>query len=155
MNKIALQLNDKTIIESLLEDSEFQIKIKDAICEGIAKKAIKLVNISPDIQEIASKISYTVKKEIEKQYFTKDSWERLVLDSPTISIIKKEIKEQIDNLIKDYIAEQVQQAINKYDVEIEKEIEFYKTNLHDWFDKYDVEYRFKKEVQDYIQKRFK
>ena len=155
MNKIALQLNDKTIIESLLEDSEFQIKIKDAICEGIAKKAIKLVNISPDIQEIASKISYTVKKEIEKQYFTKDSWERLVLDSPTISIIKKEIKEQIDNLIKDYIAEQVQQAINKYDVEIEKEIEFYKTNLHDWFEKYDVEYRFKKEVQDYIQKRFK
>ncbi len=117
MNKIALQLNDKTIIESLLEDSEFQIKIKDAICEGIAKKAIKLVNISPDIQEIASKISYTVKKEIEKQYFTKDSWGRLVLDSPTILIIKEEIKKQINDLIKDYIAEQVQQAVNKYNAE--------------------------------------
>lgn len=52
MDKITIILQDKETINELAKDPDVQIKIKDAILDGIGKRASKIANLSNDIISI-------------------------------------------------------------------------------------------------------
>ena len=49
MDKITISLQDKETIKELAKDPDVQIKIKDAILDGIGKRALKIGNLSDEI----------------------------------------------------------------------------------------------------------
>jgi len=49
MDKITIILQDKETIKELAKDPDVQIKIKDAVLDGIGKRASKIANLSDDI----------------------------------------------------------------------------------------------------------
>lgn len=49
MDKITIILQDKETIKELAKDPDVQIKIKDAVIDGIGKRASKIANLSDDI----------------------------------------------------------------------------------------------------------
>ena len=49
MDKITIILQDKDTIKELAKDPDVQIKIKDAVIDGIGKRASKITNLSDDI----------------------------------------------------------------------------------------------------------
>lgn len=49
MDKITISLQDKETIKELAKDPDVQIKIKDAIIDGIGKRALKIGNLSDEI----------------------------------------------------------------------------------------------------------
>jgi len=49
MDKITISLQDKETIKELAKDPDVQIKIKDAILDGIGKRALKIGNLSNEI----------------------------------------------------------------------------------------------------------
>ena len=49
MDKITIFLQDKETIKELAKDPDVQIKIKDAILDGIGKRALKIGNLSDEI----------------------------------------------------------------------------------------------------------
>lgn len=49
MDKITIILQDKETIKELAKDPDVQIKIKDAVIDGIGKRATKIANLSDDI----------------------------------------------------------------------------------------------------------
>ena len=49
MDKITISLQDKETIKELAKDPDVQIKIKDAVLDGIGKRALKIANLSDEI----------------------------------------------------------------------------------------------------------
>lgn len=49
MDKITISLQDKETIKELAKDPDVQIKIKDAVIDGIGKRALKIANLSDEI----------------------------------------------------------------------------------------------------------
>ena len=83
MDKITIILQDKETIKELAKDPDVQIKIKDAVIDGIGKRASKIANLSDDI-------IHKLEEDI-RNYFTETDnsmWSRR-------NVLKPEFKELI------------------------------------------------------------
>lgn len=83
MDKITIILQDKETIKELAKDPDVQIKIKDAVIDGIGKRASKIANLSDDI-------IHKLEKDI-RNYFTEfdnSMWKKR-------NVLKPEFKELI------------------------------------------------------------
>lgn len=83
MDKITIILQDKETIKELAKDPDVQIKIKDAVIDGIGKRASKIANLSDDI-------IHKLEEDI-RNYFTETDnsmWNRR-------NVLKPEFKELI------------------------------------------------------------
>lgn len=83
MDKITIILQDKETIKELAKDPDVQIKIKDAVIDGIGKRALKIANLSDDI-------IHKLEEDI-RNYFTETDnsmWNRR-------NVLKPEFKELI------------------------------------------------------------
>lgn len=83
MDKITIILQDKETIKELAKDPDVQIKIKDAVLDGIGKRASKIANLSDDI-------IHKLEEDI-RNYFTETDnsmWNRR-------NVLKPEFKELI------------------------------------------------------------
>lgn len=63
MDKITILLQDKQTIEKLAADPDVQIRIKDAILDGLAKRYVKTSNVVKDLLDNA-------RAEMRKELFT-------------------------------------------------------------------------------------
>ena len=84
MDKITISLQDKETIKELAKDPDVQIKIKNAVLDGIGKRALKLSNLSDEIISI-------MERDI-RDYFTEDAKGRFLINS---KVLKPEFKELI------------------------------------------------------------
>lgn len=84
MDKITISLQDKETIKELAKDPDVQIKIKDAIIDGIGKRALKIGNLSDEI--------ISVMENDIRNYFT-ETKNISILRNPTV--LKPEFRELI------------------------------------------------------------
>lgn len=84
MDKITISLQDKETIKELAKDPDVQIKIKDAILDGIGKRALKIGNLSDEI--------ISVMEDDIRNYFT-ETKNLSILRSSTV--LKPEFRELI------------------------------------------------------------
>ena len=76
MDKITISLQDKETIKELAKDPDVQIKIKNAVLDGIGKRALKLSNLSDEIISI-------MERDI-RDYFTEDAKGRFLINSKVL-----------------------------------------------------------------------
>ena len=84
MDKITISLQDKETIKELAKDPDVQIKIKNAVLDGIGKRALKIANLSDEIISI-------METDI-RNYFTEDAKRSFLINS---KVLKPEFKELI------------------------------------------------------------
>ena len=84
MDKITISLQDKETIKELAKDPDVQIKIKDAVLDGIGKRALKISNLS---DEIISAIEDDI-----RNYFTEEE-HHSIFRHPTV--LKPKFRELI------------------------------------------------------------
>ena len=99
MDKITIILQDKETIKELAKDPDVQIKIKDAVLDGIGKRASKIANLSDDI-------IHKLEEDI-RNYFTETDnsmWNRR-------NVLKPEFKELIHK-----------EANNAFNLNVSKEL---------------------------------
>ena len=99
MDKITIILQDKETIKELAKDPDVQIKIKDAVLDGIGKRASKIANLSDDI-------IHKLEEDI-RDYFTETDnsmWNRR-------NVLKPEFKELIHK-----------EANNAFNLSVSKEL---------------------------------
>ena len=126
-NKITILLQDKDIIKELAEDPEVQIKIKNAILDGIGKRALKISNVSDKIIDLG-------KAEIEDYFFSKvdgywqnkfqlkDEWKNEIHEQVKFAFYNllnneiQDLKHVIQKKINE-VKEEMINSINSYDLE--------------------------------------
>lgn len=99
MDKITIILQDTETIKELAKDPDVQIKIKDAVLDGIGKRASKIANLSDDI-------IHKLEEDI-RNYFTETDnsmWNRR-------NVLKPEFKELIHK-----------EANNAFNLNVSKEL---------------------------------
>lgn len=66
-NKLIILLNDKDLISELIKDKDVQVRIKDAVIDGIGRRALKLINVHEDFKSgIKTEIDNTVTRIIHR-----------------------------------------------------------------------------------------
>ena len=155
MNGITLQINDASVInEEWLKDENFQVAVKDAICEGVARKAMKLINISPDFQALANEVGSAIRKEFEGKMLTRNNWDYLLKDT-----YKKQIDAAVEkafsDVIYDKIEEKAEEMFAPIQEQIRKKFEGYKNCIEEWMERNDAEAIFSRECNKFIERKFK
>jgi hypothetical protein len=131
-NKIILALQDKETILEVAKDPEVQIKIKDAIIDGVAKRVAKGAfdndcNVSKQLREDVLKAMF--EKTFLRSSFTKDYKE--IFDAAVSELIEKSVQENIQG---------IQDKINKH-------INMFQTHAEEFLANYDFEHRVNEQIE--------
>jgi len=153
MKKIGIHINDVSVIDTLLKDEEFAISVKDAICEGIARKAIKLVNVSDDMKKLRENLGYAIRKEFEDKLFTGNVWD-LHFQRQYAQEIRYAVEEAFDNVLRKAINDKAKELFCNVTDVLKKEVEAYKSNAEDWMERFDAESIFREECWKFMQSKF-
>lgn len=138
MDKITILLQDKQTIENLAADPEVQIRIKDAILDGIGKRAAKISNVTNAIISAS-------KKEIQREFFNetyrfelKEEW-------------KRAIKEQARTAFNELVNEELQKGSN----EIKENVRVWKADVLKKLKEYNIEKDIRDVAELVIRDKFK
>lgn len=74
MDRLTIVLGDKTTIEELAKDPEVQIKIKDAIIEGIGRKCVKVAMGSKELKAAVQRVDEVAAKTFKEKFLEKSGW---------------------------------------------------------------------------------
>lgn len=74
MDRLTIVLGDKTTIEELAKDPEVQIKIKDAIIEGIGRKCVKVAMSSKELKAAVQRVDEVAAKAFKEKFLEKGGW---------------------------------------------------------------------------------
>ena len=138
MDKITILLQDKQTIEKLAADPQVQIRIKDAVLDGIGRRAMKLSNLTSDMVRAAQ-------KEIRKEFFI-DSWKDILKDEYK-DVIKRQARTEMQVL--------VNEEINECRKEIRESIRSWKLDVLKKLKEYDIEKDIREVAEEVIRKKFK
>lgn len=134
-NKIILALQDKETILEVAKDQEVQIKIKDAIIDGVAKRVAKGVfdndcNVGRQLREDVLKAMF--EKTFSQSSFTKDYKE--IFDAAVSELIEKSVQENVQG---------IEDKINKH-------IDMFYARAEEFL----ANYNFERRVNEQIEKKF-
>lgn len=107
MNKISISLQDKDIINELAQDEQMQIRIKDAIIDGITKRAAKSMNVNVDIKNTVKEIAAAASAELARQFVTGDFY-RKHLKEEWAKIIREQCIEEINTVVEEEFKENLE-----------------------------------------------
>lgn len=138
MDKITILLQDKQTIEKLAADPDVQIRIKDAVLDGIAKRGMKLSGITSGIISAAQ-------REIRQEFFG-DTW-RDILKDEYKTVIREQAKASLNHLVNEELA--------KCSKEINESIRFWKAEVLKKLKEYDIEKDIREVAEEVIRKKFK
>lgn len=150
MDKISICLQNKEIIAELAKDKDVQLRIKDAIIDGISKRAVKLLNANAEIKSVVSTVASAIRSEIHKNLFAKNGWRdvrREEYKKEIAAFVRSEIKSEIRNEIKDEM-----QAVRE---EILREIISWKNACKSKIENADLETIIREEADNVLRKRLK
>lgn len=131
-NKIILALQDKETILEVAKDPEVQIKIKDAIIGGVAKRVAKGAfdndcNVGKQLREDVLKAMF--EKTFLQSSFTKDYKE--IFDAAVTKLIENSVQENIQG---------IQDKINKH-------IDMFYAHVEEFLANYDFERRVNEQIE--------
>lgn len=135
MNKITLLLQDKEVINELAQDPDVQIRIKDAIIDGIKLRSLKHFNVVED----------KIKEEMIRELFD-GSWQQRFRVK-----YQEKIKEGVKPLVSEIISEAQTCCFERIN---ESFSELYNM-VRDRLDSLDIEQLIREEAQKVIEKKFR
>lgn len=138
MDKITFLLQDRQTIEKLAADPEVNIRIKDAILDGIGRRAVKFNNITSTLISAAQ-------KEIKQEFFG-DTWRDNLKDEYK-NIIRNRAKEEFNRL--------VNEELGKCSIELNKAIKSWKSEVLKKLKEYDIEKDIREVAELVIRNKFK
>lgn len=138
MDKITILLQDKQTIEKLAADPDVQLRIRDAILDGIGRRSMKLSGV-------ASGIVSAAEREIRKEFFG-DTW-RDVLKDEYKDVIKRQVRKETHIL--------VNEEIEECRIEISKTIRSWKLDVLKKLKEYDFEKDIREVAEAVIKEKFK
>ena len=149
-NKLSLILNDPELIAEIAKDPEVQIRIKDAIIDGIGKRAVKLLNANAEIASVTSSIGQAISKQIKEQITNGESWR------PTL---KTEYKKIIEETLKDYVKTAALEISKEYYKKKKKRalesINAWKSQMELELERNNIESIIRDQVNKYMNAKFK
>lgn len=149
-NKLSLILNDPALIAEIAKDPEVQIRIKDAIIDGIGKRAVKLLNANAEIASVTSTIGQAISKEIRERLTNGESWR------PTL---KTEYKKIVEETLKDYVKTAALEISKEYSNEIKKRalesINAWKSQMELELERNNIESIIRDQVNKYMNAKLK
>ncbi len=136
MNKLTLLLQDKEVIAEIAKDPEVQIKIKDAIVDGVVRRFSKSSSI------ILEESVRALKEEIfERSYYyntLNDKYKEIIKKTAT-DVVAKLVREE-SKILNDIVA-------NKF--------EFYKMMIIGKLEAVDVDQMIRDEIRKAVNEKFK
>lgn len=135
MNKMTLLLQDKEVVNELAKDPDVQIRIKDAIIDGIKGRSLKHLNIVED----------RIKEEMKRELFDGSYQQRFRLEyQEKIKMGVKPIVSEIISEAQTCCMERINNAFSElYDM------------VRDRLDSLDIEKLIREEAQKVIEKKFR
>lgn len=134
MNKVTITLQDKEIINELAQDEQMQIRIKDAIIDGITKRAAKSMNVNVDIKKIVKEIAEASSKEIGHEFMTGDYY-RKHLKVEWANIIREQCKKEIEAVVKEELTENLADIRQRLNDQLDE----WKANIERRINEFDIE----------------
>lgn len=110
MDRLTIVLGDKTTIEELAKDPEVQIRIKDAIIEGIGRKCVKVAMSSKELKDAVRRVDEVAAKTFKEKFLEKGGWSgfRDTLTPEYREIVKNAVRTAVGNEIEAATKEQLQ-----------------------------------------------
>lgn len=136
MNKLTLLLQDKEVIAEIAKDPEVQIKIKDAIVDGVVRRFSKSSSI------ILEESVRALKEEIfDSSYY--------------YNTLNDKYKEIIKKKAADVVAELVRKESKVLNDIIDNKFEFYKMLIIGKLEAVDVDQMIRDEIRKAVNEKFK
>lgn len=135
MNKITLLLQDKEVINELAQDPDVQIRIKDAIIDGIKLRSLKHFNVVED----------KIKEEMTRELFDGYYHQRFRVK------YQEKIKEGVKPLVSEIISEAQTCCFER----INEAFSELHNMVRDRLDSLDIEQLIREEAQKVIEKKFR
>lgn len=136
MNKLTLLLQDKEVIAEIAKDPEVQIKIKDAIVDGVVRRFTKSSSIILDESTKALK-------------------EELFGGKYCCSTLSDKYKEIIKITATDFVADLVRKESKVLNDIIDTKFEFYKMMIISKLEAADVDQMIRDEIRKAVNEKFK
>lgn len=142
-NKLTILLNDKDLIPELIKDKDVQVRIKDAVIDGIGRRAVKLINAQDDFKS-------GIKRAVRDMIFDKESWgNKFSIEFEPI--IQNEIKSCLENYIKKSMSKHIDNVVENHLQEIYAEVKRYNHGLsRQILEQYDIEKMIKTEIANTV-----
>ncbi len=149
-NKLSLILNDPALIAEIAKDPEVQIRIKDAIIDGIGKRAVKLLNANAEIASVTSTVGQAISREIREQLTNGAGWR---------TTLKTEYKKIVEETLKDYVKTAALEISKEYSNEIKnralESINAWKSQMELELERNNIESIIRDQVNKYMNAKFK
>ena len=149
-NKLSLILNDPALIAEIAKDPEVQIRIKDAIIDGIGKRAVKLLNANAEIASVTSTVGQAISKQIRDQLTNGESLR------PTR---KTEYRKILEETLKDHVKTAALEISKEYSNEIKKRalesINAWKSQMELELERNNIESIIRDQVNKYMNAKLK
>lgn len=136
MNKLTLLLQDKEVIAEIAKDPEVQIKIKDAIVDGVVRRFSKSSSIILDESTRA----------LREELFGRNFYENTLNDK---------YKEVIKRTATDVVADLVRKESKILNNIIENKFEFYKMLIIGKLEAVNVDQMIRDEIRKAVNEKFK
>ena len=149
MNKVSIVLQDKQIINELVNDPDFEIRIKDSIIDGIGKRAVKLMDANTTIKGVVEKISTAISDEMVKKVFTTDSYYRKKFREE----IQERIEQEVSGEFEKCLSNEVRKLRDSLESEFREELKQMKKEVSRKLESVDVESLVRKEARDVIEEK--
>lgn len=138
MDKITIVLQDKQTIEKLAADPNVQLRIKDAIIDGIGRRGLKLENVTKDILDAAE--SY-----LRYKFLNKGGWN---------GVLKEEFKKIVDDQCREAFRELVKEEILTFEEELSTAINGWKERIKEDLNNYDLGKTIRVVVEEVVREKF-
>ena len=150
MDKISILLQDKEVIAELAKDPEVQIRIKDAIIDGIGKRAVKLMNANAEILGITKRVGDSIAKEIETIMFDNDRYNKRLKE-----VYTDRIKCLVDGEFDKMIRQQIKERLLDVSKEIDSETLMWRLSIKQKIEKADFETIVREEIDKILSRKLR
>lgn len=141
-NKLTILLNDKDLLSELIKDKDVQVRIKDAVIDGIGRRAIKLINNHEDFKS-------GIKIAVRNMIFDRT---RYVKFSEVFEpLIQSEVQKHLEDYIKKSMSQHINNVVENHLQEIYAEVKRYNQGLsRQILAQYDIEKMIKTEIDNTV-----
>jgi hypothetical protein len=144
-NKLTILLNDRELLSEILKDKDVRIRVKDALIDGIGRRALKIMNIDDDFRG-------GIKKMVRETVFMSSAW-RSQFSNEFKNIISPMIQSGLEQYVKETLQTHIDNIVSSELEDIYKEVKKYNQGItRQIIETYDIEKMIKQEIQNTVTK---
>jgi hypothetical protein len=138
-------LNDRELLSEILKDKDVRIRVKDALIDGIGRRALKIMNIDDDFRG-------GIKKMVRETDYMSSAW-RSQFSNEFKNIISPMIQSGLEQYVKETLQTHIDNIVSSELEDIYKEVKKYNQGItRQIIETYDIEKMIKQEIQNTVTK---